>query len=900
MGRTLDIFGERNKRIYRAFSNDCILFLKAVWGKPGSVFFMPFVKFHKRIIERIEKTKKLIVVVTVPREFGKALDIQTPIATPDGWKLMKDLKKGDYVFDENGLPCKVTFATGIQKNRECYQVQFSDGECIVADAEHLWQVKDRWSDKPFKILKTIKMKDRVKLPVNRNNKENRYSIPLTKPLQLPEKKLLIHPYLLGVWLGDGTSAGGRMTCGNDDGELLNHVRSTGCSVEKSNQDLIYILGKTYGHINSTNPSFQSKLRKLGLINNKHIPNDYLRASYSQRLELLQGLMDTDGTISKRGYCEITLKQNKLVDGMTELLASMGIKFTNTERMVILNGKKCGPYIRITFPIHNDIPIFKLSRKLDRIRDSSFAGASKNRFITNIIRVASVPVKCIQVDSPSNLYLAGTGMIPTHNTKLLSFGYIIWAVMFRKYSYILHISYDLNKKGKQVLRDIKRGFKSKAFVLMFGDLQGKFWSQEKIHLYSERWHIDCIIEVSGADQSSFGLSEWKNRPDLIILDDVETLKTIKNKELVKALLEKLRTEIIPAAEAMDERGRQAKIIIIGTPLAAQTFLTEVMKWTEDIELIRYPAIVDNKSVPGMNEDLDLPEGASIWEARWSREYLDRKRRFFIRTNSIQTWLTQYMLDAKTGNPMQFDVDKLIEVDFKDYQKLIHGGKVITTVDMAYTKKDSNDAVGITTSLHLDGSEIIYLESSKHRVTANVLFDILWDLKQKYALAGEYLTSIEAKVFELVKLYFLEIQMRKNRPLEIYQLHDRGKKKDDRIGRMIPFYEVGLMKFVKGANQVLLEEMWDWKGTTSGEDNVVDAAAYQVDFVELSQEQLEENSEKNEKKKEFDEIEEDDFYEEEIDRDDTDHLIKRCDELQKKHMKQYREDNDDEYPAFFDLY
>ncbi|MFA5378030.1 MAG: hypothetical protein WC455_19925 [Dehalococcoidia bacterium] len=484
------------------------------------------------------------------------------------------------------------------------------------------------------------------------------------------------------------------------------------------------------------------------------------------------------------------------------------------------------------------------------------------------------------------------------TKLLSFGYIIWAVMFRRYSYILHISYDMEKKGKQVLRDIKRGFKSKTFVLMFGDMQGKFWSQEKIHLYSERWHIDCIIQVSGADQSNFGLSEWKNRPDLIILDDVETLKTVKNKELIKDMLNKLKTEIIPAAEAMDEHGRQAKIIIIGTPLAPYTFLTTVMTWKEYVEIIKYPALVNSKAVPGMAEDLQLPEGASIWEDRWSKDYLDRKKKFFIATNAYQTWLTQYMLDPKTENPMQFDREKLKEVDFTDYQEKLPLNKVVTTVDMAYTTKTSNDRVGITTALHLEGSEIIFLESRGIRCTANVLHDELWKLKQKYSKAGDYQTIIETKVFDVVKRYFWEVQMRTGHDLQIGQLHDKTKHKDDRIGKLIPFYEVGMVKFVKDKNDPLLEEMFSWFGSTgAGNDDVVDAASYQVEFVELSQEAVEENQkEEKENKDSSDDREEEEFSEEVTDKNDTGAAIKRCEQLQRQHMRQFEEDNDGEYPDF----
>lgn len=885
---------EKNRLLLRAFSRDSIFFMSTVFGGPGQVFYRPFVKFHKRTVERIEATKKPYAVTAIPREFGKALDVCTPIPVPDGWKAMGDLEVGDKVFDENGKVCNVTFVTDIQHDRKCYRVEFSDGSSIVADADHQWYVKDRYSikDGGFKVLTTRGMIDRVFVG-NRVWSEHRYSIPMTKPLDLAKKDLPIDPYVLGVWLGDGTSAINRLTISDGDLEILDHIRDCGYEVEKANQPITYIVGKR----KDGNKSLKTVLSELGLINNKHIPDIYLRSSVEQRFELLRGIMDTDGSISKRGYCEICIKKNGLSSGVEELLSTLGIKYVVKDRMVLLNGKECGPYSRITFSMNSDISIFKLKRKLSRVNKNKITMGSKNIFITGIHPVESVPVKCIQVDSPNSLYLAGKRMTATHNTKLLSLGYVVWRIMFRKTRYVLHISY-CEKKGKQVLRDIKRAFKSKRFMRIFGDLQGQFWSQTMIHLHSDKWGVDCIVQIAGAEQSSFGLSEWKSRPDLIIMDDIETLDTVKNKDIIKALEDKFNTEIVPAAEAGDEYGRPAKIIIIGTPLAAHTFLTGLMEVKEDVELIKYPAIVDSRMVPGMGNDLGLPEGVSIWEERWSTEWLMRRKQFYIRRNAYQTWLTQYMLDAKTSNPMQFSRDKLREIEFKDIQPELLNNKVVATVDMAYTKTTSNDAVGITVALHRKGARITYLESEMIYCTANELFERLWQLKRKYSKCAEYKTAIESKVFELVKLYFWEVQMRTGRSLEIINLPDKSRNKDDRIGRMIPYYETGLMDFVKGKNDPLLAEMFDWYGTSRGKDNVIDAAAYQIDHVELSDEQIEEEAIEREREMEADFADDDDFSVVVPDKRDMGAVIKRCDALQRKRIEEERGGYDGEYPAWLD--
>jgi len=494
------------------------------------------------------------------------------------------------------------------------------------------------------------------------------------------------------------------------------------------------------------------------------------------------------------------------------------------------------------------------------------------------------------------------MVPRRfgKTKLISFGFIMWAVTFKRFSYVLHISHDVKKKGEQIMRDLQRGFKSRIFQSIFGDWQGKFWGQHKIHLYSKKWRIDCTIEVSGFDQSIFGASEWKFRPDLIILDDVETMKTVRNKDLISNMLDKFKTEIIPAAESKDESGRRAKIIIIGTPLAASTFLTTVAGWTKYVEVIKFSALVDNRiklnGVP-MGEILGLAEDRSIWEARWSTEILWRERQFWIDTNAYSVWCSQYMMDPITETPMQFSQEKMEghEIEFKTIQKLIPQNKVVICCDTAYTERTQNDACGINASLHLKGSRIISLESHEIRVTQDKLFEFLWALKKKYEKAGEVVVALEAKQFDLIKKYFWEISTRTGRELEIIPLRDRGRNKaNDRIAGVIPYYEVGLLDFVEGQNAPLKKQMFSWFGKSSGHDDVIDSFAYQIDFVEISEEQA----------KEFRKIElqtddeENDLYEDLPDKLSASMLLERYDKEAAEAQEQEEYDDDDDfYPMFY---
>ena len=151
-----------------------------------------------------------------------------------------------------------------------------------------------------------------------------------------------------------------------------------------------------------------------MLHNKHIPSQYLRSAKRQRLALLQGLMDTDGHCTKRGQCEFTTTSERLRDGVLELIRSLGWKPTWKKGNAILNGIRIGNKYRIQF--WPDQPVFRLSRKATR-QQSRRPTRSQWRQIVSVEPVSSVPMRCIAVDSPSHLYLAGESMVPTHNTAL---------------------------------------------------------------------------------------------------------------------------------------------------------------------------------------------------------------------------------------------------------------------------------------------------------------------------------------------------------------------------------------------------------------------------------------------------------------------------------------------------
>ncbi|MBI5763649.1 MAG: terminase [Planctomycetes bacterium] len=350
--------------------------------------------------------------IYVPRKCGKALAVDTPIPTPQGWTCMNDLCVGDTVFDENGLPTLVTAVSPVMHDRPCYRLEFSDGNEIVADAEHEWTVVEK--DVANHVVRTEDMVGRVRIGNRSTHREHRFSIPVSGPLQTEPIPLPVEPYTLGVWLGNGNTCAGNITSHSDDAECVV------ASIQESGYLLKRALPATNGS-KSTGLLFEGLFRDLrtnGLIKNKHIPPLYLRASIGQRVALLQGLMDTDGYCSKRGACEFTTTNPRIHEGVLELLRTLGIKPTWSMGRAMLNGVDCGPKWRTRFEPRSDMDVFRVPRKACRVvKQRTYARRSLTRQIVSVDKVSSVPVRCIMVDSPSHLYLAGEGMIATHNSEL---------------------------------------------------------------------------------------------------------------------------------------------------------------------------------------------------------------------------------------------------------------------------------------------------------------------------------------------------------------------------------------------------------------------------------------------------------------------------------------------------
>lgn len=426
---------------------------------------MPHMREIQDCLSARSQVKK--VVLAFCAQMAKALDMETPIPTPDGWVRMGDIKPGDRVFSAEGRPTEVLHVSEVFHDKPCFEVMFSDGEAIVASGDHRWYVE---SFRPLQ--KGQAARDRIYAGVRTTEElaaagvkirnRSRFAVPLAAALDLPPAALPIDPYTLGVWLGDGHSYSSQVTesvgdtdeirglieragyttkvVGESQGahvfQIWQHSPDDGRCLRGHNTAVLgtyrknrhgaqscaecgrqHAMHHKYGR--AMDPvirvSFAAALRTLGVLENKHIPAQYLRASAAQRMELLRGLMDTDGTVSKHGLCSISSSSPAMASGIVELITSLGFKPTSAMR----HPKGGRPSCLIRFTAYAENPVFHLQRKRDRLKrlGDGQVGRSQRRHIVAINQVESRPCRCIAVADDRHLFLAGRGMVPTHNTEV---------------------------------------------------------------------------------------------------------------------------------------------------------------------------------------------------------------------------------------------------------------------------------------------------------------------------------------------------------------------------------------------------------------------------------------------------------------------------------------------------
>ena len=366
-----------------------------------------------------------------PAGTGKAQPLTATVLTKTGWLQLQDLSVGDKICTVDG---SFTEVTGIfpQGKKTICEVTFSDGAKTRCCKEHLWYTETAL-DRPIRRKGSVKSTEEIANSIwGRPLKQTHYnhSIPMVGAVKFTEKSYLIHPYLMGVLLGDGCLRGGTVTITTPEAEIVNRIKiilperiSLVEHATSENRCASYALVDMFSD-NVVPNQLTEQLRAYNLMGcgswNKFIPSDYLIGSVEQRIDLLQGLLDTDGTVSNRsGAVTYTTASEFLADTVTDLINSLGGVATVTSRVpkyTYKGEKKLG---RKSYTLHinlpNQIKPFSLSRKATRVIPKT--KYFPIRYITKVeILPEEVDCVCISVADSSHLYVTNNYIV-THNTYL---------------------------------------------------------------------------------------------------------------------------------------------------------------------------------------------------------------------------------------------------------------------------------------------------------------------------------------------------------------------------------------------------------------------------------------------------------------------------------------------------
>lgn len=359
-------------------------------------------------VEKAEHGQIVKIALSTPPQHGKLLENNTPVLTTKGWKKHGDLEIGDYVFNQYGESVKVKHI--FQKDIANCKVTFTNGEEILCHENHEWVVYDRFAQK--EVVRETKFIEKC---VDENNlvgrgHRYRFQLPNREPIKGKNKQLFVNPYVLGVWLGDGTNTKPYICACEEDIITLEEC----AKIYSDNKTYIH---KTTGVITKSFKCLNKDLQKYGMCFynkkcEKHIPQEYMTASIEQRLELLAGLLDTDGHLERKCHRYVFVTADKeLKTTFEELISTFGWRTTTYEAKPTIStsgiiGRKV--YWQIAFNPTMFIPC--------RIPRKQLLTYSKQRKISicKVERIKPKEGNCIEVEG--GVYCAGKTMLPTHNSK----------------------------------------------------------------------------------------------------------------------------------------------------------------------------------------------------------------------------------------------------------------------------------------------------------------------------------------------------------------------------------------------------------------------------------------------------------------------------------------------------
>jgi len=560
---------------------------KFVWGErwqePPHIELLNdyLIKLARRDIKRL--------MFFLPPQHGKQIAHSVPVLTSNGWVPHGRLRPGDEVFSPNGTLVRVIAIS--EPTIATKEVHTTDGGRVKCHERHEWNVYDRRLGK-WKLLETRDLVDcRVGVDGKRGGRW-RYQLPLIKPLQGNCVAHPIDPYCLGAWLGDGTEGKACITHHRNDCAVVEAMQSNGMDITSK------WTHATTGVVTTSFGEWYKVFRRFGC---KRIPGSYLAASQWDRLQLLAGLIDTDGCIAHRTrrVCFSTASE-VLAEDVACLVRTFGWRATIAEFSPRLStsgiqGKKT--VFQVTFSPDIDIPC-----RLPRKQNTEFGVVRRRIAITEVCDAEPEEGRCIQVEGGS--YLVGEHLLPTHNSQLVSHFFAPWYLgRFPDHQVILaSYGYTFASKWGRAARDVMREYGPSLFGVRVRD-------DVRSVDYWELADTEGSMATTGIGGAITG-----RRADVLIIDD-----PIKSAE--EAVSEVYRDRLWDwwQSSASTRLSPDGVVILIQTrwhydDLAGRLLSEEPGRWT----VVSLPALA------GPRDPLGRLEGDPLWPARYNTHWLQSVR------------------------------------------------------------------------------------------------------------------------------------------------------------------------------------------------------------------------------------------------------------------------------------
>lgn len=618
----------------------------------------------ERFIKDVEQGKSPRLLLMMPPRSGKLLAHDTPVPTPTGYRAHGDLQPGDEVFHPSGAVAKVVGVS--PPGTADVRMTFSDGASYLCHENHEWTLFDRkrgaW--KTLEAGHFLRSSHLGPPPKVTNGSRHIYQLPVVAPLEYKGDDYTLHPYVLGAWLGDGSAGKACITGAKGDGAITAKIASLGYPVSAVCEHKTTGVLTTYfsGPRPNVSGRMTKELQALGIYTQKRIPPEYQRLRTSLRLELLAGLVDTDGTTDKQSRVGITTVSRELATDIMQLCAGLGFRPYMQEVQPKLStsgiqGKKVC-YV-VGFQPTMNIPVALCRKQVTRFASQRRVG------LVSVERVPAVEAQnghCIQVDSPDGLYVIGEQLTATHNSELGSRHFPPWVLGQHPDWEIIAASHtsSLTLSFSRYIRDLVR---DPSYQALFPDMRLDPTSQSV-----ENWNT---LSGGGYMAAGVGTGITGRGAHILLLDDL-----VKDIEAADSPTIRENTWEWYGSTAYTRLAPGGGVLGIMTWWAEDDWAGKIQQVMASgdgdvFEVIKYPAINDEGDEYLLPDDrivqyapespvpegarLTRPQGTAIHPARYDTEAMLRIKRNLVASGQKRVWQALYQQNPTPDDGIYFSKD-----------------------------------------------------------------------------------------------------------------------------------------------------------------------------------------------------------------------------------------------------